>query len=58
MNKELEKYFVIADTVQEANGDTCEVILYELTKIWKLCGLCCKWNSYRTENRREVRLLS
>ena len=32
MKKELEKYFVIADTVQEANGDTCEVILYELTK--------------------------
>ena len=32
MNKELEKYFVIADTVQEMNGDTCEVILHELTK--------------------------
>lgn len=32
MNKELEKYFVIADTVQEMNGDICEVILHELTK--------------------------
>lgn len=32
MKKELEKYFVIADTVQEMNGDICEVILHELTK--------------------------
>ena len=28
MKKELEKYFVIADTVQEMNGDICEVILH------------------------------
>ena len=32
MKKELEKYFVIADTVKEMNGDICEVILHELTK--------------------------
>ena len=32
MNKELEKYFVIADTIQETNGDTCEVIIHDLTE--------------------------
>ena len=32
MNKELEKYFGIADMIQETNGGTCEVIVYDLTK--------------------------
>ena len=32
MNKELEKYFVIADTIQETNGNTCEVIIHDLTE--------------------------
>ena len=32
MNKDLEKYFVIADAIQETNGDTCEVIIHDLTE--------------------------
>lgn len=32
MNKELEKYFGIADMIQETNGVTCEVIVHDLTK--------------------------
>lgn len=32
MNRELEKYFVVADTIQETNGETCEVIIHDLTK--------------------------
>ena len=32
MNRELEKYFVIADMIQETNGETCEVIIHDLTK--------------------------
>lgn len=32
MNKELEHYFVIADTLQETYGETCEVIIHDLTE--------------------------
>ena len=32
MNKELEKYFVMADTIQETYGSTCEVIIHDLTE--------------------------
>ncbi len=57
MKKELEKYFVIADTVQEANGDTCEVILYELTKSGSYVAYVANGTVTGQKNRREVRLL-